>query len=215
MGRNYKSGHKRQPQNFYATPDWVTEELLETLRRWGIRLPNVIWEPCCGDGAISRELESRGYSVVSTDLVYRGYGEGGRDFMKEDRLPDGVTAIVTNPPYGDGLFDFVVHALELARLVDGMVALLMPHQWQAGQDASNLCRIPAFDATVVLADRIDWSSGIGVPAKNRGNHNHCWMVWDWSRALGPARTFHVPNPGKALWTRRWSGRLDDLPEWLR
>jgi hypothetical protein len=113
------------------------------------------------------------------------------------------------------LIKFIEHALELLRPVGGTLVLLVNHQWAAGQDASNLCSIPAFDTTLALADRIDWSSGIGVPAKNRGNHNHCWMVWDWSRAPGPARTFHVSNPEKPRWTRRWSGRLDDLPEWLR
>jgi hypothetical protein len=206
-----QSEFERQGHDFYPTPAWGTRGLVLLPE---VRLPSGIWEPCCGDGAMARELEDLGHHVVATDLEDRGYGEGGRDFMLETRLPDGVTAIVTNPPYGN-LFEFVVHALKLTQPVGGMVAVLVNHQWQAGQEASNLCRIPAFDATVVLTDRIDWSSGIGVPAKNRGNHNHCWMVWDWSRALGPARTFHVPNPEKARWTRRWSGRLDDLPEWLR
>ena len=46
------------------------------LRR--VRLPNGIWEPCCGDGAMARVLESHGHRVVGTDLVDRGYGETGR-----------------------------------------------------------------------------------------------------------------------------------------
>jgi hypothetical protein len=29
---------------------------------------------------------------VGTDLVTRGYGETGRDFLAETRLPDGATA---------------------------------------------------------------------------------------------------------------------------
>jgi hypothetical protein len=103
MSRKPKSGYERQKDNFYRTPAWATEALLETLRRERIRPPNGIWEPCCGDGAMSRVLEAHGHSVFSTDLVYQGYGEGGRDFMKETRLPDGFTAIVTNPPYGKDL----------------------------------------------------------------------------------------------------------------
>jgi len=35
-----------------------------------------IWEPACGDGAISRVLEAAGYQVISTDLIDRGYGQG-------------------------------------------------------------------------------------------------------------------------------------------
>src|SRR3954465_3015373 len=94
----------RQPQDFYATPAWVTEVLLH----W-VPLPSgKIWDPCCGDGAVARALEAHGHDVVATDLMDRGYGEGGRDFMLETRLPAGVTAIVTNPPY-DNLFEFIVH----------------------------------------------------------------------------------------------------------
>jgi hypothetical protein len=168
-------GYERQPQDFYETPPEVTKALV----RW-VRLPNGIWEPFCGNDAISQVLEEQGHSVVSTDLVDRGYGEGGRDFMLEDRMPEGKTAIVTNPPYRD-LFEFAVHALKLTEPVGGMVALMVNHQWQTGQEASKLCRMPAFAGTVVLVGRLDFSSGIGVLAKNRGSHSHCWLVWDWSR----------------------------------
>jgi hypothetical protein len=207
MKRN--SGQKRQDKDFYPTPAWVTETLL---RYWVCR-PSGIWEPCCGDGSMARVLEAHGHRVVATDLVDRGYGEGGRDFMLETRLPDGVTAIVTNPPYGDGLFEFIVHALKLTQPDGGQVAALVNHQFATGQQASKLCwpTMPAHAMTLALADRIDWSSGIGVPAKNRGNHNHCWLVWDWSRPAGPAWSLHVRNPEKAERSRR----RDDLPEWLR
>jgi hypothetical protein len=205
-----QSDFERQDRDFYPTPAWVTEALV---RYWGRRASG-IWEPCCGDGSMARVLEAHGRHVVATDLVDRGYGEGGRDFMLETRLPDGVTAIVTNPPYGS-LFEFIVHALTLTKPEGGQVAVLVNHQYATGQDASNLCSIPAFDTTLALADRIDWSSGIGIAATNRGNHNHCWLVWDWSRPPGPARSLYVPNPGKARWSPRRSRRLDDLPEWLR
>src|SRR3954469_14969020 len=119
--RNFNSGHERQKQNFYATPAWVTEALLRS-----VHLPKGrIWEPCCGDGAMARVLESHGYPVVATDLVDRGYGEGSRDFLMESRLPDGVTAIVTNPPYGKPLLPKIfAHALELIQPVGGMLAML-------------------------------------------------------------------------------------------
>jgi hypothetical protein len=120
--------YARQDRDFYPTPAWVTEALLRT-----VRLPKRIWEPCCGDGAMARVLESDGHHVVATDLVDRGYGEGGRDFLMESRLPDGVTAIVTNPPYGKLLLPKIVaHALELTRPVGGMVAMLFNAQRSMG-----------------------------------------------------------------------------------
>jgi predicted RNA methylase len=116
--------YERQERDFYPTPAWVTEALL---RR--IRLAQTIWEPCCGDGVMARVLESHGHRVIGTDLVDRGHGETGRDFLMESRLPDGVTAIVTNPPYGKSLLlRFVDHALELTRLVGGKVAMLVNAQ---------------------------------------------------------------------------------------
>jgi hypothetical protein len=188
MGRDYKSGFERQPQDFYATPAWVTEALLKTLLRQRIRLPNGIWEPCCGMGDMSRVLEAHGHSVVSTDLDYRGYGEGGRDFMMETSLPDGVTAIVTNPPYAlygqkRTLHRLVDHALDLTRPVGGMVALLVNNQWKTGAKNSRRCLVPAYEATVVLPKRIRWFEG----SDGQGKENHVWLVWDHSRKPGPPK----------------------------
>jgi hypothetical protein len=57
-----------------------------------------IWEPACGDGAISKVLETAGYRVVSTDLIDRGYGAGGHNFLKSTKPL--AKNIITNPPYG-------------------------------------------------------------------------------------------------------------------
>jgi hypothetical protein len=195
MARQRDKGHPRQAQDFYATPAWVTEVLLRE-----VPLPNGIWEPCCGKGDMSRVLEARGHSVVSTDLVYRGYGEGGRDFMKETSLPDGVTAIVTNPPYAlygekGTLHLLVAHALELLRPVGGKLALLVNSQWPYGGKNSILCRDPAYDISVCLIDRIAFFTGPdGKPPKSP-QENHLWAVWDCSRAPGrPHQAFVLENP---------------------
>ena len=65
----------------------------------GAELPHKIWEPACGEGHLSRRLEELGYKVYSTDLIDRGYGDGGRDFfsIKKENVWNG--AILTNPPY--------------------------------------------------------------------------------------------------------------------
>jgi hypothetical protein len=180
--RDRNLGYARQDRDFYPTPAWVTEALL---RR--VRLPKGIWEPCCGNGAMARVLEARGHRVVGTDLEDRGYGEAGRDFLDETQLPEGVTAIVTNPPYGRRLFEFVDHALELTRPVGGMVAMLVNAQWPYGAVNSKRLLHPAFEASVVLRNRIVWFPGDdGRPAKSP-QENHCWLVWNWSRTPGPAR----------------------------
>ena len=40
-----------------------------------------IYEPCCGQGHISKVLIENGYNVFSSDLVDRGYGTPRIDFL--------------------------------------------------------------------------------------------------------------------------------------
>ncbi len=84
---------KRAPFEFYPTPPEATRALLSVESFEGS-----IWEPACGDGAISKVLIEAGYEVISTDLIDRGYGAGGHDFLKSSRPL--AKNIITNPPYG-------------------------------------------------------------------------------------------------------------------
>ncbi len=84
---------KRAAFEFYPTPPEATRALLSVETFTGS-----IWEPACGDGAISKVLIEAGYQVVSTDLIDRGFGRGGEDFLKSTRPL--AKNIITNPPYG-------------------------------------------------------------------------------------------------------------------
>ena len=68
----------REPGDFYVTPHDCTETLIAAE---GDRLPLQVWDPCCGIGDISIVLQRHGREVVSTDLIDRGYGQGGLDFL--------------------------------------------------------------------------------------------------------------------------------------
>ena len=59
----------RSKHDFYPTPAFATESLLEKEQFSG-----TILEPACGDGAISKILESNGFSVVR-DLCGHGVGK--------------------------------------------------------------------------------------------------------------------------------------------
>jgi hypothetical protein len=83
-------------------------------------LPQKIWEPCAGRGAIVRELVWAGHEVSAMDLVaYDGADpniETPIDFLMEYRAPSGFDYIVTNPPFK--LADeFVRHGLTLVSRV--------------------------------------------------------------------------------------------------
>ena len=77
--------------DFFPTPPWATFALIDNGSFAGD-----IWEPACGDGAMSRVLEEASPSVFSSDLYQGGYGETGLDFLKPVRSADNI---VTNPPY--------------------------------------------------------------------------------------------------------------------
>lgn len=96
LARMTNGSTSRADMDFYPTPPEAVRALLamETFR-------NPIWEPACGDGAISNELAAAGYDVTSTDLADRGFGTAGVDFLLE-KIPRGRT-IITNPPYGRGM----------------------------------------------------------------------------------------------------------------
>ena len=126
------SAFDRRGRDFYATPNWVTEALLQ---RFQFRGP--IWEPCCGAGAMSTVLAAHGYEVVSTDIADCGFGTPGVDFLACRSVREGCRSIITNPPYGEAaihegqprsskaMFEFLRHALALTATVQGQLALLV------------------------------------------------------------------------------------------
>ena len=81
----------RQKDDFYPTPLVAIESLLDNENFDGD-----IWEPACGNGAISKPA-SLYNNVISTDLNDYGYGDSGIDFLMESKLL--APNIVTNPPY--------------------------------------------------------------------------------------------------------------------
>lgn len=163
----------RVPFDFYASPPEATRALLSVECFDG-----TIWEPACGDGAISDQLIEAGHSVVSTDLLPRGYGESGIDFLRETTSRS--KHIVTNPPYGRGMADkFIGKALILTRQTGGKVAMLL--------DLSSLCHptrhtkfVTNPPAAIYALDQLVCVPN-GDPQRirymARADRRYCWMVW--------------------------------------
>ena len=97
----------RQKDDYYATPPEATDALLSVESFEGN-----IFEPCCGEGHISKRLIERGYTVESSDLVDRGYGIPKRDFLFEREKRDNI---ITNPPYAKMSLLMAEHAQSIAR----------------------------------------------------------------------------------------------------
>lgn len=105
LGASSHSEGQREVDDYYATDPICATDLLNL--NLGIR---DVWECACGEGHLAKVFKSAGVLFEATDLVNRGYGDTGVDFLKESSPHDGW--IVTNPPYKYAL-EFCEHALSL------------------------------------------------------------------------------------------------------
>lgn len=175
--RGQAPAENRSQDDFYPTPPEMTEALLSVERFQGRVL-----EPACGDGAMSRVLEDAGYSVESLDLVDRGYGVGGRDFLLE-RGP--VENIVTNPPF-KLVEPFIYHALSRATrkvAMLGRLGLLEGQQRRKLWDAHPVARVWVFSRRISCIKPGD--AEYGSRGGKGGMIAYAWYVWDRSHR-GPS-----------------------------
>ena len=105
LGATSHANYEREENDYYATTPLAAELLLELET-----FSNNIYEPACGQGHLSEVFVKNGYNVTSTDLIDRGYGTGGIDFLQTTKTFNGD--IVTNPPYSYAK-EFVEKALEI------------------------------------------------------------------------------------------------------
>jgi hypothetical protein len=131
LGGNHRGD--RVDKDFYPTSPECTTSFLAM--EYEYLKDKKILEPACGDGAISKILIEAGLNVVSTDLIYRGYGVGDVDFLWT--METDCNAIVTNPPFNISV-EFIVHALEVLK-VDYMAMLLKSQYWHSKN------RLPIFE----------------------------------------------------------------------
>lgn len=126
IGASNHTDHDRVPHDYYATDPKAVEMLLELEQ-----FAPVIWEPACGEGHISKVLQAHGHEVISTDLIYRGFGDPEPlDFLKETL--DGFDGdIITNPPYSLAQ-DFVQTAIDTVKL-GRKVAMFLKIQFLEGK----------------------------------------------------------------------------------
>jgi len=157
----------RNAHDFYPTPPNATEALLSAERFNG-----EIWECACGDGAISKVLESHGYKVMSSDLVDRGYGNAPIDFLSTS-VNRPVPNIITNPPYSLAEA-FVRTALNIST---AKVAMLLKLTFLEGEkrrrmfESTPLARVHVFSRRLTLMRN-------GAMPRSGGMIAFAWFVWE-------------------------------------
>ena len=165
----------REPNDYYRTPPHCTRLLLTRECFDG-----PVWEPACGDGAISDVLVAAGIQVISTDLVDQGHGTPNVDFLAE-AFP-AASQIITNPPYKHAEA-FVHHALTLGST---KVAMLLRLSWLKGERRRRTMFAISPPARVwVLSARPTLWNGSDPNARSTGGAiSDAWYIWDASHT-GP------------------------------
>lgn len=167
MGASNHSEGERAKLDYYATEPLAVELLLDKEE-----FSDVITEPCCGEGHISKVLINRGKQVHSFDLVDRGFGDK-KDFYSVTKV-DGD--IITNPPYKQAL-PFVKHALKTVK-AGHKVAMFLRLQFLEGQERGHFFKDSPPTKVLVASKRL-------MCAKNGDFKNSkdravafAWFIWE-------------------------------------
>ena len=166
LGARNECKEEREENDFYATQP-IAAELLVGLEN----LNNNIWECACGEGHLAKVFEARGFNVKSTDLIDRGYGIGGVDFLKETEIFNGD--IVTNPPYKYAQ-EFIEQALKLVP-AGNKVCMFLKVQFMEGKGRRKL-----FDEN---PPKTIWVSSSRIQCGKNGDFKgsmvaYAWYVWE-------------------------------------
>lgn len=178
---------KNRKDDLYQSPPEAVTALLNIEK-----LPNKIWEPACGPGAIVEVLRSAGHDVLATDLVdYESphQDESGVDFLipglAESHL-DCPRAIVTNPPFKNA-HEFVERALDMSPYVAMLLrlAFLESEKRRGIFDLKSFARVHVFRKRLPMMHRQGWEGRTA----NSGMA-FAWFIWDHAHT-GPAQIKHV------------------------
>lgn len=174
-GASNHSDTEREVHDYYATPPIATELLcgLETFSQ-------DILEPCCGEGHIAKVLEAHGYNVESFDLIDRGFGKGGVDFLHYNEVV--AKDIISNPPYCEAA-EFVEHAMDI--VTDGhKVVMFLKLTFLEGQGRRSLFAKYPPKTIYVSVSRLGCAKNGEFKTDKNGNLKadsavaYCWFVWE-------------------------------------
>lgn len=167
--RNYAL-NEREQNDYYATEPKALELLLDLET-----FDTFVWECACGEGHLSEVLKKRGYLVRSSDLVDRGYGESGVDFLKVNKPFNGD--IITNPPYKYAK-EFVEHALEI--IPNGRrVVMFLKLQFLEGKARRKLFEVAPPHTVYVSTGRLICAMNGDFEKNKKCNAvTYAWFIWE-------------------------------------
>jgi hypothetical protein len=174
LGASNHTDEDRQNEDYYAT-DPKAAELLLKLESFSPK----IWEPACGEGHLSKIFEKEGYLVRSSDLINRGYGETGFDFLGMYNTVSWDGDIITNPPYKYAQ-EFIEKSLQV--IPEGKkVAMFLRLQFMEGKARKNLFIKHPPKTIYVSSSRILCAKNADFKRMIAGGGSavaYAWYVWE-------------------------------------
>lgn len=169
LGASNHTVNSRAENDFYATDPRAIELLLNVEN-----FSDKVWECACGEGHLSKVLESKGYDVISTDLIDRGFGTGGVDFLSFSETFDGD--IITNPPYKYAI-EFVEKAI--SSITNGhKVAMLLRLSFLEGISRRKLFDRHPPKTVYVASKRILCAKNGDFENSDGSAIAYAWFVWE-------------------------------------
>ena len=180
LGASNHSEKDREINDFYATDPNSLEIFLDALDRDGVKLHDYIWEPACGMGHLSKVLQTKGYDVLSTDLIDRGYGivDDCTDFINGKYYTHTKFNgdILTNPPYKYAK-EFVETALNKLEY-GNYVIMFLKIQFLEGKERRKLFNdYPPKYVYVNSARQLCYPNG-DMTKKISSATCYCWFIWE-------------------------------------
>lgn len=174
LGASNHSEVEREVNDFYATdPESLRLFLNKIEEDKDVNLHSCIWECACGQGHLSKVLEEYGYAVKSTDLIDRGYGKSGIDFLKVDGVYN--EDILTNPPFKYAE-EFVYHAMDI--IENGYYCIMfLKIQFLEGKARRKLFEKYPPKYVYVNSERQTCYINGDMSEKKSSASCYCWFVW--------------------------------------
>jgi len=157
--------------DFYQTPTWCVEKLLEKESfDW-----NVL-EPASWAGAISKVLEKNWYNVRSEDIREDNwvYWTKWRNFLTYENYLCQVNNIITNPPYFCAK-EFVEKALKTA---DWKVVMLLKLSFLESINRYEFFKNTPLKKVYVFCKRVNMFPEWQPQPKNSWTIAYAWYVWE-------------------------------------
>jgi len=159
MGK--RSDFERKPRDFYPTPMEAVEPLME-------HLPDdfLFAEPCAGNGALIKHLETKGICMWASDIEPQAKGIHECDYSEVGILEVLESEyIITNPPWNRTLLHPMIDHFSLLK----PTWLLFDADWVHTKQSAEYIKICS---KIVSVGRIKWFGNM------TGKDNCAWYLFD-------------------------------------